>query len=287
MTLRTMKPALTTDQKSIIDDVLARAARITFKFGTNSLIDVDDWFVKRRWLHQTLKHIIALDREFAIVSSGAIGMERVNRRGAQPLTVDEKQTFAGQGQIDLMRVYKYELARLARLRVAQVLLTRENLTNGVGLENSRDMLRATRADGAVAIINENDSVANEEIKFGDNDQLAAYAAHADDATTLVLVTDVNGLYTANPKTDKNARHIPVVECLTPAVMALGGGAVGHHSKGGMQTKLLAAFTAATYGVDTVILNGGDPRSITRFFMHGDVAAATVIPAEAHPQQALF
>ncbi len=287
--MNTSTTNLTTGQrhKQIIDDVRDRARRITFKFGTNSLIDVDSWFIKRLWLRHTLGHIIALNREFAIVSSGAIGMERVHRGGELPATVQMKQAFAGQGQIDLMNVYKHEFARLNGQRVAQVLLTRENLTNSVGLENSRDMLRATRGDGAVAVINENDSVANEEIKFGDNDQLAAYAAHADDATTLVLVTDVNGLYTSNPKTNRNAQHIPLVDCLTPAVMALGGGAVGTHSKGGMETKLLAAFTAAGYGIDTIIINGENPQTITRFFLDGDMSCATVIPAAAHPQKGLF
>lgn len=273
--------------KQIIDDVRARAQRITFKIGTNSLIDVDNWFVKRHWLRQTLSHIVDLNREFAIVSSGAIGMERVHRSGARPKSIEEKQAFAGQGQIDLMNIYKQEFLRLCGARVAQVLFTRENLTNGIGLENSRAMLCATRADGAIAVINENDSVAHEEIKIGDNDTLGAYSASADDATTLVLVTDVNGLYTANPKTDKNAVHIPVVECLTPDIMALGGKSGGDHAVGGMYTKLLAAFIAASHGIDTVIINGSEPNAITRFFAHGDVSIATVIPASAHPQQGLF
>lgn len=265
---------------SIQQDIINASNRIVIKIGTNSIIDVDHWVVKREWLRKSIESYVGLNREFGIVSSGAIGMARVEMQGRVPAGLDERQAFAAIGQPILFDIYKFELAR-ANLRAAQVLFTKHDLTTEPGFSTSKQTLAALRRLKTVYIANENDTVANDEIKVGDNDNLGALTAIADDADTLILVTDVNGLYTANPKEHPHARHIEVVEALTPDIMALGGGSKGDHGTGGMKTKLDAAFLAAGRKVNTIIVNGEKPDCLTRLF-NGECDHATFIPYTAHP-----
>lgn len=265
-------------------DIIDSSKRIVIKIGTNSIIDVENWVIKRDWLRKSIESYVALDREFGIVSSGAIGMARVEMNGQPPQGLDERQAFAAIGQPILFDIYKFELAQ-AGLRAAQVLFTKHDLTTEPGLSTSQATLAALRRLKAVYIANENDTVANDEIKVGDNDNLGALTAIADDADTLILITDVNGLYTTNPKTNHDAQHIQIVDALTPEIMALGGGTNGDHGTGGMKTKLDAAFVAASRGINTIIVNGAKPDCLTRLF-NGDFAHATFIPYTAHPEMAV-
>lgn len=266
-------------------DIINRATRLTLKIGTNSLIDVETWQFKSAWFEGFIESALSLKKEFSIVTSGAIGLARAERGGYEPKSLAEKQALSAFGQPKLHHLYEEILAKF-NLGAGQALGSRINFLDRDGLYNSQAALSAIRDLGGIPIINENDCFFTEEIKLGDNDRLAAYAAHADDATTLILVTDVNGLYTDNPARNSDAKHIPVVECLDHATRSLGKGAEGNHSKGGMETKLMAAAIAAEYGIDTIIVNGSDPKCLTRLF-NGDVSHATFIPATAHPQLALI
>lgn len=261
-------------------DIIDNSRRVVVKIGTNSIIDVENWVVRREWLKRIIQSLAGLQREFGIVSSGAIGMARVEMDGRRPETLEERQAFAAIGQPILFDTYKYELMR-SGLRGAQVLFTKNDLTTEPGFSTTQGTLRALRALNVIYIANENDTVANDEIKVGDNDNLGALTAIADGADTLILITDVNGLYTANPKTNPDAKHIQLVEKLTPEIMELGGGTNGDHGTGGMKTKLDAAFLAASHGTHTIIINGQKPDCLTRLF-NGDYAHATFIPSTAYP-----
>ncbi len=263
-----------------LKDIIDNSERIVIKIGTNSIIDVENWVVKREWLRKSIESYVALGREFGIVSSGAIGMARVEMNGQPPQSLDERQAFAAIGQPLLFDIYKKELAR-KNLRAAQVLFTKHDLTTEPGFSTSQNTFAALRQLKAIYIANENDTVANDEIKVGDNDNLAALTAIADEADTLILITDVNGLYTANPKTNSDAKHIQVIEKLTPDIMALGGGTNGNHGTGGMKTKLDAAFIAASKGIHTIIVNGDKPDCLTRLF-NGEYGHATFIPSTSYP-----
>ncbi len=270
--------------KLVPKDIIDNSKRLVIKIGTNSIIDVEHWVVKRDWLRKSIQSYVALEREFGIVSSGAIGMARVEMQGRLPAGLDERQAFAAIGQPILFEIYKREFARAGTSRVAQVLFTKHDLTNEPGFSTTKNTLAALRRLKTTYIANENDTVANDEIKVGDNDNLGALTAIADNADTLVLITDVNGLYTSNPKTHPDATHIQIVDKLTPEIMALGGGSNGDHGTGGMKTKLDAAFLAATHGINTIIVNGAKPDCLTRLF-NGEFGHATFIPYTAHPEMA--
>jgi len=259
-------------------DIIDNSKRIVIKIGTNSIIDVENWVPKRFWLRDSLKSYVSLGREFGIVSSGAIGMATIAMEGIAPRSLPERQAYAAEGQIDLINLYRSELARV-NLRAAQVLLTKHDLTIEPYLSNTRNALSALRKRGTIYVANENDTVATDEIKIGDNDNLGALTAIADEADTLILITDVNGLYTSDPKTNPDAQHIQIVEELTPEIMALGGGTNGNHGTGGMKTKLDAAFMAASKNIHTIIVNGQKADCIARLF-EGDYRHATFIPSTA-------
>jgi glutamate 5-kinase len=262
-------------------DIIDNSKRLVIKIGTNSIIDVENWVVKRLWLRKSIESYVALNREFGIVSSGAIGMARVEMGGQLPKDIDERQAFAGIGQISLIKLYEFELKRAGISRVAQALYTKQDLTTEPGLSTTKRTMASWRKLRTVYVANANDTVANDEIKLGDNDNLGALTAEADDADTLTLITDVNGLYTANPKTNPDAQHIQIVETLTPEVMAMAGGTNGDHGTGGMVTKLEAAFVAASKGINTIIVNGEKPDCLTRLF-NGEYGHATFIPHTAYP-----
>lgn len=262
-------------------DIIDNSKRIVIKIGSSSIIDEQHWVVKRDWLRKSIESYIALEREFGIVSSGAINMARVQMGGKKPESIIERQAYAGIGQIALIKLYEFELNRAGVSIVAQALYTKEDLTTEPRLTSTKNVMSIWRKMKAVYVANENDTVANDEIKVGDNDNLGALTAKADDADTLILITDVNGLYTANPKINPNAEHIQLVDTLTPVIMALGGGSSSDIGTGGMQTKLGAAFVAAANRINTIIVNGEKPDCLIRLF-NGDYNHATFIPYTAHP-----
>ena len=193
--------------------------------------------------------------DVVLVSSGSIALgRRVLGLPAGALPLEQAQAAAAVGQIRLARAYEEALAPHG-VTTAQVLLTLEDSADRRRYLNSRATMQTLLSLGVVPIVNENDTVATDEIRFGDNDRLAAQIAVTCGADQLLLLSDVDGLYTANPKTDPTARHLPVIEAITPEIEAMGGDPVSGLSKGGMKTKLMAARTAVAGGCAMAIAEG--------------------------------
>ena len=175
----------------------------------------------------------------------------------RPSDIAGKQACAAVGQCELMYTYD-KLFSEYRHTVAQVLLTGSDIADEARRAHFENTMRRLLELSALPIINENDTVATDEIVIGDNDTLAGVVATTIHADLLVLLSDIDGLYTADPRTDKDARRIEVVEALTPEIMALGGGSGSSLGTGGMMTKLRAAQRVTEAGIDMVIANGDDP-----------------------------
>ncbi|HUC67979.1 MAG TPA: glutamate 5-kinase [Stellaceae bacterium] len=237
---------------------LAAAHRLIVKIGSALLVDDTSGDIRRAWLQalsEDLARCRARGQEVLIVSSGAIavGRRHLGLTG-RALKLEEKQAAAATGQIRLAHAYQEALAKHG-LSVAQILLTPEDTEERRRHLNARATLEQLLALGAVPVINENDTVATTEIRFGDNDRLAARVAQMISADTLVLLSDIDGLYTADPRKDPAARHIPDVRELTPEIEAMGGAAPQGYSSGGMVTKLAAARIALAAGCRMVIAEG--------------------------------
>jgi glutamate 5-kinase len=201
--------------------------------------------------------------EVALVSSGAVvaGMARL-RLQVRPRSIPEKQAAAAVGQSALMERYETAFARHG-ITVAQILLTQADVSARARYLNARNTLTTLLGYGVVPIINENDTVAVEEIKFGDNDNLSALVAQLIDADLLVLLTDVDGLYTGDPSRDPQARKLDTVEAVTPEIERLVWADADRVAVGGMATKLQAAQKAAASGVPMVIASGREPGTLAR------------------------
>jgi len=198
--------------------------------------------------------LVGRGHQVVLVSSGAIGLGmRRLKLEERPQSIPEKQAAAAVGQIDLCRRFERALGRWD-LVVGQILLTHGGLADRERFLNARRTLNALLDRGAVPVVNENDSVATEELRFGDNDQLAAQVVNCCGADLLVLLTDVDGLYD-RPPGEPGARRISELREVTPAVLEQAGGTGSELGSGGMRSKLQAARTAARFGVPTVIADG--------------------------------
>ncbi|WP_333591270.1 glutamate 5-kinase [Brevundimonas sp.] len=264
---------------------LTEARRIVVKIGSALLIQGRDEGVARDWLAALAADIAALraeGRQVIVVSSGAVALGRA-RLGVVSGGLEDKQAAAAVGQSLLMHAWEEALAPHG-LIVAQMLLTRDDTERRRRWLNARATVEALLGHGVVPVVNENDTVATEEIRYGDNDRLAARAAQLARADLLVLLSDIDGLYTADPRRDPAAAHLPLVESLGPEVLAMAGGAnaatgVG---TGGMATKLAAAQIARSAGCSTVIASGLTPHPLKAV---ADGARATLIAAPDEPMQA--
>lgn len=237
---------------------LLDAHRLVVKIGSALLVDQHTGMLRRAWLEALADDIAALRRaglDVVIVTSGAVALGR-GRLGmlGRPLKLEEKQAAAATGQIQLAHAYQEALGRHG-LTVAQVLLTLEDTEARRRHLNGRATIATLLGLGAVPVINENDTIATAEIRFGDNDRLAARVAQMISADTLVLLSDIDGLYTADPRKDPAARHLPLVQDLSPEVMAMAGEAPPGYSSGGMVTKLQAARITLSAGCRMVIASG--------------------------------
>ncbi|MCH7956918.1 MAG: glutamate 5-kinase [Proteobacteria bacterium] len=237
---------------------LAAGRRVVVKIGSALLVDDEHGTVHRHWL-ETLAEDLAVCRgrgqELVIVSSGAIALgRRPLGLSDGDLRLEEKQAAAATGMVRLAHAYQ-EILEKHGMTVAQVLLTLDDSENRRRYINARNTLEALLRAGAVPLINENDTVATDEIRFGDNDRLAARVAAMIGADTLVLLSNVDGLYTADPLTDKDARLIPEVRDITPEIEALAGPVATGYGSGGMVTKLAAAKAALGAGCRMVIADG--------------------------------
>lgn len=236
---------------------LTLARRLIVKIGSALLVE-ENGEIKHAWLDALAEDVVRCrrrDQEVLIVSSGAIAAGR-RQLGLvdRILKLEEKQAAAAAGQIRLAHAFQQALAKHG-VSVAQILLTPEDTEERRRHLNARATLDTLLGFGAVPVINENDTVATSEIRFGDNDRLAARVAQMISADTLVLLSDIDGLYTGDPHSDPTARHVPEVREVTAEIEAMAGKALPGYSSGGMVTKLVAARIALAAGCRMVIAKG--------------------------------
>lgn len=245
---------------------LARARRIVVKVGSALLVDGDCGQMSLPWLTTLIEDLLKLrlsGRQVILVSSGAVALGRRELKLARgPLRLEESQAAAAVGQIRLAHAYK-ELLERHGVTVAQVLLTLEDSERRRRYLNARATLEALLALSALPVINENDTVATAEIRYGDNDRLAARVAQMAGADCLVLLSDVEGLFTADPNKDPQAQHIPEVRQITPQIEAMAGRSASEVGSGGMATKILAAKIAVAAGCHMCIAAGRHAHPLRR------------------------
>lgn len=240
------------------DSPLSRARRVVVKVGSALLVEAASGRINRAWLETLVEDLLwlrARGQQVILVSSGAIALGRRQLSLAKgPLRLEESQAAAAVGQIRLAHAYK-ELLEDRQVTVAQVLLTLEDSERRRRYLNARATLETLLTLGALPVINENDTVATAEIRYGDNDRLAARVAQMAGADCLILLSDVDGLYTGDPHRDPDAQFIDEVRQITPQIEAMGGRSASEFGSGGMTTKLLAARIAVAAGCHMCIAAG--------------------------------
>jgi glutamate 5-kinase len=236
---------------------IAEARRLIVKIGSSLLVDDASGQIRREWLESLCDDVArarARGQEVVLVSSGAVAVGRRHLGLTAPLKLEEKQAAAATGQIQLAHAYQEALARHG-ITCAQVLLTLYDSEDRRRYLNARQTLDTLLRLGAVPVINENDTVATTEIRFGDNDRLAARVAQMISADALVLFSDIDGLYTADPRRDPNATYLPEVHEITPEIEAMAGDPGTGYGSGGMVTKLVAARICLSAGCRMAICKG--------------------------------
>ncbi|SFP62192.1 glutamate 5-kinase [Tranquillimonas alkanivorans] len=264
---------------------LAEARRLVVKIGSALLVDRESGALRSDWLRGLAEDVAAAKArgtDVILVSSGSIALGRgVLGLGTGTLPLEQSQAAAAVGQIRLARAYEEALAPHG-ITTAQVLVTLEDSADRRRYLNSRATLAQLLGLGVVPIVNENDTIATDEIRFGDNDRLAAQVAVTVGADQLILLSDVDGFYSGNPRDDATARRFDVIEAITPEIEGMAGDAGSGLSKGGMKTKVMAAKTATGAGCALAITEGSVLRPLkaladgapsTWFLAHGDPQAA--------------
>jgi glutamate 5-kinase len=243
-----------------MSDALAPYRRLTIKIGSATIVDSASGRVRGEWLSALAEDLATLrDRgvSVVVVSSGAVALGRgLLGLGATTLTLEQQQAAASAGQIALSQAWAETLARHG-IVTGQILITPNITEERRYFLNARTTIATLLDLGAIPIINENDSVATQEIRYGDNDRLSARVATMVESDCLVLLSDVDGIYTAPPAKDPNATHIPLVSAITPEIEAMAGGAASHLSRGGMTTKVEAGKIATQAGTAMIIARGTD------------------------------
>lgn len=242
---------------------IRKARRVVIKVGTSTLTYHTGRMNLRRieTLVRVISDLCHEGREVILVSSGAIGVG-VSKLGLfeKPNGTKEKQAASAIGQSELMGIYGRIFAEYG-CDVAQILLTKNVLEDEKRKDNAVNTFRTLLEWGVVPIVNENDVISTEEIEFGDNDMLSAVVSGLVEADVLIILSDIDGLYNADPKTDKDAKLLDEVEEITDELMQVAGGAGTKRGTGGMVTKLLAAKHATEHGINMVIANGENPRVV--------------------------
>lgn len=264
---------------------LSTAKRLVVKIGSALLVDRNTGDLRADWLRalaEDVRWLKGLGCDVVLVSSGSIALGRgVLGLPATSLALEQSQAAAAVGQIRLARAYEEALAPHG-IKTAQVLVTLEDSSDRRRYLNSRATLETLLGFGVVPIVNENDTVATDEIRFGDNDRLAAQIAVTVGADQLILLSDVDGFYSANPNEDATARRYDVIDAITAEIEEMAGDAGSGLSKGGMKTKLMAAKTATAAGCDMAITEGSVMRPLRAL---QDGANATWFTAQTDPQAA--
>ncbi len=267
-----------------MSDALAPYRRLTLKIGSALLVDGKAGRLRADWLASLAEDVAMLRARGAsvvIVSSGAIALGRqLLGLEARVLPLDQSQAAASAGQIALSQAWAEALGRHG-IVTGQILLTPNITEERRYFLNARTTITTLLGLGAVPIINENDSVATAEIRYGDNDRLSARVATMIEADCLVLLSDVDGLYTAPPARDPDARHLPFVPAITPEIEAMAGGAASHLSRGGMTTKVEAGKIATKAGTAMIIAKGTEPHPLKSLVEGG--RHTLFAPVESHTQ----
>ncbi len=264
--------------------IVKRARRIVVKVGSSVLVGYGSGTGARvrTVVFDRLAEEIHLakksGRTVVLVSSGSIamGMEKLGYR-ERPATIPERQAVAAVGQVDLMARYDAAFHAFGE-EVAQVLLTHDDLADRRRFLNARNTLSTLLGAGIVPVINENDTVSVDEIKFGDNDNLSALVANLAEADLLVILSDIDGLYSRDPKADPSAEKIPLVEDIDSLKIDLVSTGTSFYGTGGMASKLEAARKAAHFGCATVVARGTDKGVLTRILAGEDVGTL-ILPEE--------
>lgn len=271
------------------ENIVHTAKLIVVKIGSALLVDPERG-VRQAWLAALTEDVMALraqGKQVLVVSSGAIGLGRKSMgidmmAPSSSIALERKQAAAAVGQIALMQAY-INVFGLHGTTVAQVLLTPKDTENRHSHLNARATIHALLAQGIVPVINENDTVSTSEIRFGDNDRLASRVAQMIGADLVVQLSTTDGLYTADPRIDETATHIPIVEKLSSEHTAMAGDALAGVSTGGMKSKLEAAKIATDSGIPMMIGKGVDSHSLKNV-VEG-IARSTLFMATDQPRSA--
>ena len=272
---------MTTDNSTILQDARRIVVKVGSSLVTNEGRGLDEQAIGE-WCRQ-LSALVREGRELIMVSSGAIaeGMKRLGWQ-QRPKALNELQAAAAVGQMGLAQMYETQL-RHNGLGSAQVLLTHADLADRERYLNARSTLLTLLSHGVLPVINENDTVVNDEIKFGDNDTLGALVANLVEADVLIILTDQKGLYSADPRVDPSATFVHTARAGDAQLEAMAGGAGSSIGKGGMITKILAAKRAAGSGASTVIAWGRETDVLLR--LSKGEAIGTLLVAPTQKQQA--
>ncbi|ARP51179.1 MULTISPECIES: glutamate 5-kinase [Caproicibacterium] len=262
---------------------ITQAKRVVIKVGTSTLA-YENGRLNLRRMEELCKVLCGLQnegREVVLVSSGAVGvgMAKLGLH-KHPEEIEQRQAVAAVGQCELMFMYDKFFGEYNHT-VGQVLLTRDVVQNQVTRKNAENTFLTLLHLGIIPVVNENDSVATDELagkNFGDNDTLSATVAVLSQADLLVILTDIDGLYDGNPRTNPQAKRIPYVYGITDKIKALAGGAGSDLGTGGMATKVSAAEIANRAGIPCVVLSGANPRDLYDLF-DGTVLGTTFVPAQ--------
>lgn len=265
--------------------IVQRARRVVVKIGSQILSStkgIEETRVKG--LVRDLAELHNQGKEPVVVSSGAVaaGMTRLGRK-ERPRTIPEKQALAAVGQIRLMALYERFFSRYQKT-VAQVLLTHEDLANRQRYINAKHTFQMLLESDIIPVVNENDTVAVEEMKFGDNDHLSALVATLLGADLLVILSDVEGVYDRDPRVYKEARLIPLVQDVRGVKERIAGASRSVFGTGGIATKIGAAEEAAAAGIPTIITSGVHDRSILRVFDAQEACGTLVLPEKNRLRQ---
>jgi glutamate 5-kinase len=260
--------------------LLASVRRLVVKVGSNVLAGEDGLRpIRVRNLATDVAQLVGAGRQVVLVSSGAVAAG-AGRLGPRRKSLEWRQAAAAVGQPALMAAYARAFGRHDR-QTAQVLLTHGDLADRRRYLNARHTLRALLDLGVVPIVNENDTVAVEELNFGDNDNLSALTASLVQADLLVILSDVEGLFTADPRVDRSAMRVPVARADDPAVHRMAGPSRTNVGTGGMASKIAAARTAAAAGIPTVVASGARAHALATIFDPGaDVGTLLVADGDA-------
>ncbi len=229
--------------------------RIIIKIGSNILIEDNE--IRKKWLKtlaQDILYLKSLKKEIILVSSGAIALGRKFLKTKSRLSLEEKQAACSVGQIELILEYR-DIFREFNLNISQILLTSYDSSHRQSYLNAKNTLNTLIDNNIIPIINENDTVATEEISIGDNDRLAARVAQMIDADLLILLSDIDGLYNKNPNINKDAKFINLIEDINDDIEKMASDSISSVGSGGMITKIKAAKMAFNCGCSTIIANG--------------------------------